>query len=250
MDRKRMKRLQAISHRVNRGRNEMQKEFLTGLKKKLAERKYRADLILVTAAKDTTGTFHAELKFNPQLGHPDENDLLTMVAQSYPTHQIDWELVDVNPEAGIITLVLEPNVEVVPVASMQGIPPEFTAIGTGIYKRAADASGKVNELWTLKKGEDGLALYRSQDDLEIVAEEGGFAAGDVVNTPYGPGRIQRFDDLGNAFVQVGSEKHLISAAEMTPYSVDKEKSKLEDYYAEAYGDREFAKGLVKKVDAK
>jgi hypothetical protein len=249
MDRKNLKRLQTISHRLNRDRTELHTEFITTLKKKLAERKHRADLSLVTASRETAGTFNTSVKFNPDLGHPSETDLLTLVAQAYPTHEIDWELVNVDPAAGIVTLVLEPSVEVVPVASINEIPPEFVSLGTGMYKRAADASGKVNEIWSLKKNENGLGLYRNQDDLEIVADEdGGFKAGDVVNTPHGPGKIQRFDELGNAFVQIGSQKRLISASEMTPYDVDKERKSLENYYAEAYGDREFAKSLTKKVD--
>jgi len=243
MTKKEMKRLQAISHNESPAKTQLNNEFLSNLKTKLAERKYRADLEMVTASKDTTSTFKADVAYNPELGHPSENDLLTLVAQNYPTHEIDWELVQVDPEEGIISLMLEPSVEVVPVTSVKAIPPEFVAIGTGIYKRAADNTGKVQEIWTLKKSDDGLALYRNQDDLEITADEEGFKAGDVVMTEYGPGRIKRFDnDL--AFVQVGNKQHLVAAMDLKPYSVEKEKTKLTTYYEELYG-KEFAEGMTK-----
>ena len=236
MNRKQMKRLQAISHNESPARTQLNEEFLTNLKSKLAERKYRADLEMVTAAKNTTGAFKAEVAYNAELGHPSENDLLTLVAQAYPTHEIDWELVQVDPEEGVISLMLEPSVEMVPVESVKAIPPEFVAIGTGLYKRAADNTGKVQEIWTLKKSDDGLALYRNPNDIEVTADEEGFKAGDVVTVEgHGPGRIKRFDDLGNAFVQVGNKQHLVAQMDMKPYSVDKEKTKLEKYYSQVYG---------------
>jgi len=245
MDRKLMKRLQQISHRVNRDQTEVAKSFLGGLQKHLASRGHRADLKIATKARDTQGSFKASVKFDASLGYPTEDDLITLVAQAYPTHDIDWDLAEVDMDLGLVLLQLEPSVEVVPVESINQIPPEFKSIGSGLYKRARDASGNVNEIWTLSKSTDGLMLYRNPDDLEVNAEdESGFRAGDVVNTPYGPGRIQRFDEVGNAIVTVGSQKRLVAAGDMTPYEVNKEKKKLEDYYAEAYGDREFAKGLV------
>jgi len=247
MNRKNMKRLQAISHRESPARDQLNREFLTNLKAKLAERKYRADLEIVTAAKNTTGTFKAEVPYNPELGHPSENDLLTLVAQNYPTHEIDWELVQVDPEEGIVTLMLEPSVEMVPVESVKAIPPEFVAIGTGIYKRAADNTGNVHEIWTLKKSDEGLALYRNQDDLEITAEEEGFKAGDVVMVEgHGPGRIKRFDENGAvAFVQIGNKVHLVAQMDLKPYALDKEREKLRKYYEVAIGDKAYAEALVK-----
>lgn len=245
MNKKEMKRLQAISHRESPARTQLNNEFLTNLKAKLAERKYRADLQMVTASQDTTATFKADVAYNPELGHPSENDLLTLVAQNYPTHEIDWELVQVDPEEGIISLMLEPSVEVVPVTSVRAIPPEFVAIGTGIYKRAADSTGNVQEIWTLKKNDEGLALYRNQNDIEVTAEEEGFKAGDVVMVEgHGPGRIKRFDPENNlAFVQVGNRQHLVAAMDLKPYSMEKEKTKLKTYYESIYGP-EFAEKMV------
>lgn len=245
-----MKRLQAISHRTHQTHTDLAKEFLITLKAKLARRKYRADLSLVTAAKHTEGSFSAEVKYNSQLGHPSEEDLLTLVAQSYPMHEINWELIDVDSGAGIVTMMLEPSVEVIPVKDLASIPPEFTAIGTGLYKRATDTTGKVNEIWSLKKTTNGLSLFRSNDDLEVTAEdESGFKSGDVVKTPNGVGLIKRMDDLGNAFVQIGNKMHLIGASDLEKYDVDKDRKKLEDYYSQVYGP-EFAKELVKDIARK
>jgi hypothetical protein len=175
---------------------------------------------------------------------------MALVAQSYPTHEIDWELVEVDSDLGVVLLTLQPSTEVVPISSISEIPPEFKSIGTGLYKRAADATGNVQEIWTLKRGDDGLVLYRNNDDVEIEAKEDGFKAGDVANTPYGPGRILRFDEMGNAFVQVGNKKRLVAAKELGIYSIEKEKKKLTDYYSEAYGDPEFAKALTERYDTR
>lgn len=248
MDRKRMRQLQSISHRTHQTKGEIQKEFVTSLAKKLAERKHRADLSLATTAKSTEGSFSAEVKYNSALGHPSEKDLMTLTAQSYPDHEINWELIDVDSDSGVITMMLEPSVEVIPVKDVKSIPPEFTSIGTAMYKRAADSSGKVNEIWTLKKTSDGLALFRSNDDLEVTAEdESGFKAGDVVNTPNGVGLIKRMDDLGNAFVQIGNKMHLVGASDLERYDTKKDLSMLQTYYEKLYGP-EFSRALTRSFE--
>lgn len=243
MDQGKLKRLQKISHRVNRDKTELQDTFVSGLKDALASRGHRADLAISTEAKSTLGTFTASVGFDPQLGHPSESDLVTVVAQAYPTHEVDWELADVDSDLGIVLLSLKPSTEVVPVNSINEIPPEFVAIGTGLYKRAVDET--VSEVWTLKRSDDGLILTRNEEDIDVTAEENQLKAGDIANTPYGPGRILRFDELGNAFVQVGNTKRLVAGKDLGMYSVERERKKLTDYFAEAYGDKEFAQALTK-----
>lgn len=223
---------------------------LKALKQKLAERNYRADLKLITAAKNTVSTFDAVVKFNPSLGYPSEEDLISLVSQSYPQHQISWDLVDVSDSNGTVALVLEPAVEVIPIKTLKEIPQEFVSIGAGIYKKAADAAGNITEIWKLKKDDSGFVLYRTEDDFEVEAErEDSFRAGDVVMTSYGPGKIKKFDDFGNAIVQVGSKKHLVAAEDMHEYSSDGDHKKLQDYYTQLYG-AEFAKDLVAKLPKK
>jgi hypothetical protein len=238
-----LKDLQKMSHRVNVDKTEVANTFLIGLKAALAKRGYRADLCLSTDAKSTASRFTASVAYNIELGYPTETDVVTLVAATYPTHDIDWTLAEVNAELGLVRLSLQPSVEVVPVASIKDIPSEFAPIGTGLYKRAVDST--VNEIWTLKRSEDGLALYRNQNDIEVVADDDELKAGDVTNTPYGPGRVVRFDDQGNALVQVGNKKHFVAAKELTPYSTEKEQKKLKDYYAEMFGDESFAADLVR-----
>lgn len=239
-------RLRKINHGTNLDKKELSREFFSGLQKKLKARGYRADLKLTTDARSTKGKFKAHVKFDPKLGHPDETDLLALVAQDYPKHQVDWELAQIDPDSGIVVMVLEPSMEVIPVASINAIPPEFRPIGTALYKRAADPSGKVNEIWTLKKDRDGhMCLFRNPEDIEVHAEEdNSFKANDVVDTPYGYGRIVRFDDAGNAFVQLGHQTRLCAKDDLKPYKKQKEESKLADMFEMIYGDREFAKALV------
>lgn len=246
MNSKRLRDLQSMGHTAKE--SSLKKEFLRDLKKKLAARKYRADLKLVTASRNTVGTFGAVVKFNPQLGNPSEEDLMSLVAQAYPKHQIDWELCDITDNQGTLAIVLEPSIEVIPIKNLKEIPQEFVSIGAGLYKRAADASGNVQEIWQLKKDETGYVLFRTEDDLEVEADrDDTFKAGDVVLTPYGAGRIKKFDDFGNAIVQVGSKKHLVAASDMKDYSIDSERKKLEDYFAQAWGDKAYAEKMVSKL---
>jgi len=250
MSTSKLKRLQAISHRLHRNESEVASEFVSGLKSALAKRGYRADLQITTDARSTVHRFTASVPFDPNLGHPSENDLITLVAQSYPDHEIDWDLTEVDGDLAVVMLSLEPSTEVIPLQSISEIPPEFKPIGTGLYKRAVDVTGDVNEVWTLKRNDDGLVLYRNNDDVEISAKEDGLKACDIADTPYGPGRIIRFDDAGNAFVQVGNKNRLVAAKELGMYSIDKEKTKLTEYYSEAYGDPEFAKALTNNYDTR
>lgn len=244
MNRKKMKRLQAISHRMNRDKTELASEFVSVLKRKLAERKHRADLSLATGAKNTAGNFTAEVKFEASLGYPHEDDLMVLVAQAYPTHEIRWDMVDVDPDYGLVTLMLSPSTEVVPVSDLNSIPPSWTPIGAGLFKKSANSSGSIQEIWSLKKSEDGgLALYRTDDDITVTADDG-FKAGDVVNTPQGVGIIESFDDLQNAYIKIGQKIHMICAAEMTKYDIDSEKTKLQDYFNVAYGSPEYAKKMT------
>jgi len=237
-----LKKLQKISHRLHKSNTEVASSFLSTLKGALAKRGYRADLGLATTAKSTAGAFSAYVSFDNRLGTPSEKDLITLVAQAYPTHDIAWEMADVDTESGTVSLHLEPGIEVIPVSSIKEIPPEFKSIGTALYKRAVDQT--VSEIWTLKKTDDGMALYRSHDDVEITAEENQLRAGDVAETPYGLAKIIRFDDQGNAIVLVGENKRLVAKNDLGMYSIEKEKTKLKDYYSEAYGDAQFAQGLV------
>ena len=110
-----LKRLQQISHRVNRDKTEIATEFLSGLKSALAARGHRADLSITTSAKNTSRVFTASVKFDTQLGHPSEEDIVTLVAQTYPTHEVDWELVEVDSDAGVILLSLQPSTEIIPI---------------------------------------------------------------------------------------------------------------------------------------
>ena len=237
-----LKRLQKISHRVNYDQTELATEFITGLKASLAKRGYRADLSIATDARNTAGTFTASIRFDTSLGHPTEDDLVSLAASSYSTHEIDWELAEVDSDQGLILLSLKPSVEMIPIKSLNEIPPEFKSIGTGIYKRAVDST--VSEIWELKRGEEGLFMYRKNDDMEVKAEEG-LRAGDCVTTPEGlTGRIIRFDGE-TAFVQCGNRKRLFCAKELAPYKMEKEKTLLKQYFSQMYGDENFADALVR-----
>jgi len=250
MDPKRAKRLQAVSHKVNHHQNLATKEALAAVRSKLRERGYRADMQFAVTAHQSTGRVNAELRFEPELGHPDEHDLVALVAQEMPDYEIEWETINVDPSMGVIYLNLEPSVEMVPIKSMSDIPSEFVSIGTALYKRASTPSSDSYEIWSLKKTDNGLALFNTKETVVTAEDESqGYKSGDVVNTPYGPGKVVRFDDLGNAFVQIGKTVRLVAEKDMGEYSISKEKQKLADFYAQIYGP-EYAALLVKEYGEK
>lgn len=252
MDRKLAKKMVALSQKVNKDQTDLTKQTLSAVKRHLQKRGYRADLEFVTRSHKTAGArFQAEIKFDSGLGYPTEDDVLAITAQSAPEHDIEWETVDVDTDLGIVYLNLEPSVEMIPVANINSIPGEFVSLGAGLYKKAADASDSIMEIWSLQKTDNGLALYRN-DDIDVTADEedDSFKAGDVVDTPSGPGLIKRMDDLGNAFVQVGRSLRLVAQNDMQKYDISKEKQKLVDYYTRVYGDPSFGQALVEEYGDK
>lgn len=241
-------RMQAISHNVNKGEGEMKSEIINSIKSYLDQKGYRADLCLVSRYKPVEShTFPVEIRYNAEFKYPNEKDLMALVAESYKGYEIDWLTADVDTNEGLIRLDLKPSIEIIPIANIKEIPPEFIAVGTGIFKRKASASGDVMEIWELKKDGNNFSLVRKMDDMDITAkDEDGFKTGDAVETPEGVGRIVRFDEVGNALVQIGSQKRLVAKDDLRTYKVDQEKSKLVQYFTEAYGDPEFARALVEE----
>jgi hypothetical protein len=229
---------------VNLYESELRQDLMSSLKTYLAKRGYRADLHIVSSAEHLPGrSYPVEVKYNKDLDYPTEQDLMALTAAHQADYQIDWDTVQVDPEAGIIYLNLEPSLEVIPLSNLKEIPPEFKAIGTGLYKRAADASGNVQQIWELRKDDSGLSLVRRVNDLEVTAEEDQFVAGSIVLTEHGPGKVVRFDEVGNAIVQVGNRKRIVAQQDLQPYDIGKEKGKLLDYFTQLYG-KEFAQKLV------
>jgi len=248
MDWKDIEKLNAYGHGVKAKSEKTHQEFISVVSEVLAKRGHRADLV-VTANTKMGDITNVEIRYKTNLGYPTEKDLMSLVAKHFAGKEIDWDTVTVDTDAGTISLNLVNSTEMIPIKNVASIPKGFTPIGTALYRRALDPNNDVYEIWSLRKDDDGnLALFRNHDDVEITADkdEHKFIAGDVVDTPYGPGKIVRFDDLGNAIVLVGSKKRLVAAEEIKPYNIEREKQKLIDYYAQAYGDPNFAKALVEK----
>jgi hypothetical protein len=243
-----VERMQAISHHVNKGEGEMKTEIISSIKSYLDKKGYRADLCLVSRRKPVANqVFPVEIRYNAKFEYPSERDLMALVAESFNGYEIDWGTAQVDTNDGLVALTLKPAVEIIPVANIKEIPPEFVAIGTGLFKRKANASGDVMEIWELKKDGNNLSLTRKMDDMDITAKEDEeFKAGDAVETPEGVGRILRFDDVGNALVQIGSLKRLVAKDDIRPYKMNDEKAKLVQYFTEAYGDADFARSLVEE----
>jgi len=240
----RVRKLRALS--PERVRAEKQRQSVIGqLKKALTERGHRADLHLV-ASKPSADGFYAEVRFNKQLGHPSDQDLKALVTAHFKGHQIDWNSASVNLDEGVVELRLSPTRDVIPLDSAKNIPPGFTPIGTGIFRRKV---AQVTEIWELRRGDSGPELVRKVDDIEVQADAAPqLKVGDVVNTPYGAGAILRFDEAGNAFVRIGKNVKLAAAVSMEPYSLEKEKDKVFAYYKELYGEA-YAKMLVENFSS-
>jgi len=228
----------------------LDKQVLSAIDAEMKKRPYRADLKISAASKYGSDGLSLKVRYHAPLGNPSEEDLMALTAESFEGYDIDWDTALVDPATGTIVLNLEQSVESIPLGSIRDIPSEFVSVGSGYYKRAADASGNVLEVWSLKKTDDGLALIRNMDDMEITAEEDPeVAAGALVDTPYGPGKVLRFDDAGNAFVQVGNKTRLVAKGDVALYNRNTDKKKLQDFYTQIYGP-EFAKSLVEDFGRK
>ena len=249
MDLKRYKELLAMGKQYN-GRK-LDKSVLSAIDAAMKNRAYRADLAIASSAKYGESGVSVNIRYHTDIGHPSEKDLMAVVADTYQGYGIDWDTALVDSVTGTIVLNLEPSVESIPLGSIQDIPPEFVSIGSGCFKRSADASGDVLEVWNLKKTDDGLALIRAMEDMEVTAEDESaeLKAGMLVDTPHGPGKILRFDDAGNAFVQVGSKTRLVAKDSVKEYNRSTDKKKLQEFYSQIYGP-EFAKSLVEDYGRK
>lgn len=239
-----MQSIKNLTNSHERAKNEWGNDFLKNLKVRLSSKGYRSDL-KVFCKNASKGDFEITVKYDNVLGYPTQKDLIGLVANKFPTHDINWDLVDVNDNTNIITMMLSPSKEIVPVESINKIPEEFQYVGTNIYKRASDKHNEIFEIWSLTTANDGsMALIRNKGDFEVLSNDfNKFKKGDTVNTPYGLGLFQRYDDLGNGFVQVGNRVHLVAKDELKPYNQDKELTKIKDYYTQVYGP-EFAKELT------
>jgi hypothetical protein len=243
--------MRALNQRKSKCEEESRNQVVSNIQSYLLKRGYRADLVLIASVRDTTGPFSAEVKFNGRLGYPSEKDVMAIISKSYPKHSIDWDTVELDTDSSVITINLEPSVEIIPLKNISEIPPDFKSIGTAIYKRAADTIGEINEVWTLRKDEHGLALCRNHDDVEITTDdEEKLVAGSIVDTPKGVGKVVRFDDDDNAIVLIGNMRYLFASSDMKPYKQEKEKTELEKYYEEAYGDKEYGKKMTEDFSTK
>jgi len=223
----------------------IKKEYVDTVREFLDRKGYRADLVIASKVKNFDSTLGVEIKYNAKFDFPPDRDLMALVAAVVPQYEIDWSTAVVDPDQGTIALTLRTSVESIPVKSVRDIPSEFEAIGSGIFMKKADASGRVAEIWELKKDESGgLVLSRKMDDMEVLQkEEEGFVAGDVVATSDGVGRIDKFDPSGNAYVVIGNKTRLVAADDLKPYDIKTEQTKLYEYYKAIYGD-EYAKMLL------
>ena len=238
-----------------RAKNEWGNDMLRNVKAILEKKGYRTDLKLI-CKNASTNDFEAKVRYDIYLGYPTKKDLTSIVAESFPGHEINWELVDVDDNSGVVTMMLSPAQEVIPLKSVKDIPAEFEAVGTGTYKRAQVADKSIYEIWSLVQQGSDYALVRNKDEYEVVSSDTfKWKKGDVVKTPYGEGIFQEYDDIGNGFVQVGNRKHLVAADELMEqyagdeeYDAKKDKTKEYDYYAQIYGP-EYAKQLVDSESA-
>jgi hypothetical protein len=241
-----MQAIKNITNSYERAKNEWGNEFLFNLKNKFAANGFRSDLKLLYK-KATTSDFEVHVKYDKYLGYPTEKDLIGIVSKNFPGHEINWQLISVDDTSNVVTLMLSPSQETILIENVDTIPSEFISCGSCVYKRASQNNTNIFEIWNLKTADDGsLLLIRNKSDFEILSTKDllAFKKGDVIDTPYGLGIFQKYDEVGNGFVQVGNRTHLIAKDEMKPYDQEQEKTKLYDYYAQLYG-AEFAEELIK-----
>lgn len=257
-DKKFQEKLVHMNNKYIKARQTWGNDLLSNVKKTLRKNSYRTDLKMI-CKEASSGDFEAKVKYDIYLEYPTKQDLSAIVAQHFPTHEINWELVDVDDHDGTVTMMLSPAQEIIPLQSVRDIPKEFEAVGTGTYKRAQVADKSIYEIWSLVQNGNDYALIRNKDEYEVVSSEKfKFRKGDIVATPYGEGIFQEYDNIGNGFVQVGNRKHLVAKDELMEhylgtdkdekYNSKKDKTKEYDYFSQVYGP-EYAKQLVDSESA-
>ena len=242
---KRLSEVQSIGDLVGSKKKEaMKKQFVDTLRSFMERKGYRADLVVVSNQKTSERNVSVEIKYNTEFDFPADKDLMALIATTYPDYEVDWATAVVDDEAGTIAINLRPTREIIPIKGYKDIPSDFEPQGTGIFHRKADATGNVAEVWELRKGADGgLALVRKMDDMQVLkGEEDSIKVNDAVRTPEGVGRVESFDEVGNAYVRIGNQKRLMAAEDLAKYDTNKDKQTLFEYFKQVYGD-EFAKAL-------
>lgn len=208
--------------------------FLRNLKNKIAARGHRPDIYLVSSKVEGTEQV-IEVGFHPHVGKPNEQELRAFVERNYPQTKINWKTLQ-DTGNNRLRFSIVSDAEVIPVSSVDRIPPAFTPIGTGIYKRASDES-----VWHLRKEGEDLILVRQYedtppDDLKV---------GTPVLTSLGEGVIV---DKSASSIDVkfnsGEIRTFAPKDVFALYDRRKEKKLLEEYYEKAFANKEFAKSLV------
>ena len=220
---------------------------------------YRPDLRpLGNPEISETGDLILRVAFEKDFGLPNETDAARLVNHLFPEARVAHERTWIDSQTGVLRVALERIDSSLRLASRKDMPSDFTALAAGVYKKASD-----NSIWDLRLETDGsYGLYRreaqSEDALplgerESKPREAGFRPGEfVIVAGASEDRVAIYkgaDENGNPVVEHEGQQGAIPL-ESLRVAATLDLRELEDYYAQAYGSKEYAKALVKNVGGK
>lgn len=257
------------------GRDRVVREdtFFRGLFSKMRKSGHRVDLKIARPMVRNGETCRVEVSFQPALGVPPFEHLIAFMKKLYPGHEVIAEDIEqVSP--GLLVVGTKINDERIIVASVNRVPPEFSPIGTGLFRREGDD----HHIWALERSSDGqFALVRKVEErvdpvygdlpefsrAASAGEPERIRIGARVRTPNGFGTVADIDRAGNVLVDMPrgarqlyrKSQVIVDPVTKDPglppqqkgsYKLSEETAWMVDYYTAAYGDRDFAEQLVKK----
>jgi len=153
------------------------------------------------------------IKYANSIGLPDIEEMTNYVVANYHGFKPLFENADHDEKNHVVAIEIVKDEPRIAVKDIESIPAGFKPIGSGLYKDASE-----NQIWTLKKSDDGsLNLTRSAEEKPILEEAPTdvfkvakqFKKGDEVSLRSGErGTIISFDKVGNSVVKIEGEDKL------------------------------------------
>lgn len=206
-----------------------------------------------------TGDLILRVAFDKEFGLPNETDAARIVNHLFPEARVAHERTWIDSQSGVLRVALERKDSSLRLASRKDMPSDFVALAAGVYRKASD-----NSIWDLRLEADGsYGLYRREaqqdgeklplDGIEGNPREAGFRPGEfVIVAGANEDRVAIYkgaDENGNPVVEHEGQQGAIPL-ESLRIAATLDARELEDYYAQAYGSKEYAKALVKNIGEK
>lgn len=263
-----------------RTRQRIEDRFFAGLRKTFRASGTRMDLVMTRPLYRAGSRNYVEVTYSGLVGLPELPHLVAFLQRSYPGHEPILDDISTiqarRPGDGALRIALQEQHALIPLRSASALPPDFTRVGTGLFRRRGDD----HHLWALERVNGQYALVRRQqeqtqptygDEADLSRTAGAaplaqdpFRVGARAQVPTGEvGKIVGFDRVGNPRIDTGhpegprlyrrsqvmvepspADPGLPPDHSKTGYSLEREKSFLTDAWEAILGDRDYATKLV------